>query len=54
MVADLYRNRGEQVAQELDAFLAEELTGPCVKRIVRGRRSVAAHRRISPTNSMWT
>src|SRR5690242_128922 len=34
MVADLYRNREEQVAQELDSFLAEELTGPCVKRIV--------------------
>src|ERR1044071_8835482 len=34
MMADLYRNRGEQVAQELDAFLAAELNGPCVHRIV--------------------
>jgi nucleotide-binding universal stress UspA family protein len=34
MIADLYRNRAEQVAQELDDFLAEELTGPCVQRTV--------------------
>ena len=34
MIADLYRNRAEQVAQELDDFLAEVLTGPCVQRTV--------------------
>src|ERR1035438_4982060 len=34
MLSELYRSRSEQAARELDAFLADELTGPQVRRIV--------------------
>ncbi len=34
MVSDLYRNRVSQAEDELDAFLPEDLSGPCVERLV--------------------
>jgi nucleotide-binding universal stress UspA family protein len=34
MVTDLFEHRARQAAQELDAFLADELPGPCVERLV--------------------
>jgi nucleotide-binding universal stress UspA family protein len=34
MLADLCQNRVEQSTRELDAFLPDELSGPCVERLV--------------------
>jgi nucleotide-binding universal stress UspA family protein len=34
MLSELYRSRSEQATRELDAFLADELTGPNVHRMV--------------------
>jgi nucleotide-binding universal stress UspA family protein len=34
MLGDVYQNRAERAVQELGAFLADELSGPCVERIV--------------------